>query len=94
MHNKINVWGCTEILPSKLSVFKLGNYSVNFRKKVMHWLLFHVWVVENQSQCHCSESITRNVQHKGLWEEAYLKKIYHKLKFTLSKMAVMQLFKT
>ena len=60
----------------------------------MHWLLFHVWVGENQSQCHCSESITRNVQHKGLWEEAYLKKIYYKLKFTLSKMAVMQLFKT
>ena len=65
-----------------------------FRKKVMHWLLFDVWLVENQSQCHCSESITRNVQHKGLWEEAYLKNIYHKLKFTLSKMAVMQLFKT
>ena len=59
----------------------------------MHWFLFHVWLVENQSQCHCSESITRNVQHKGLWEEAYFKKIYHKLKFTLSKMAVMQLFK-
>ena len=53
-----------------------------FRKKVMHWFLFHVWLVENQSQRHCSESITRNVQHKGLWEEAYLKKIYHKLKFT------------
>lgn len=33
MHNKINVWGCTEILPSKLSVFKLRNYSVNFQEE-------------------------------------------------------------
>ena len=64
-------------------------------KKATHYHLFRVWVVENQSQCHHSEIIMKNVQNKGLWQTGinitniYINIYFLKsnLKFTISTVA-------